>query len=77
MMRWDGRAWLDHLQGGGRLQPRPPYKGAAGCGQAPCKRRPPVGMAGCSQGPPAKGWPATARPPQGAVACSAPARGDR
>ncbi|RRT37048.1 hypothetical protein B296_00049685 [Ensete ventricosum] len=33
----------DHLQGGDRLQPRRPYNGATGCGQAPCKGRPPVG----------------------------------
>ncbi|RRT56897.1 hypothetical protein B296_00026006 [Ensete ventricosum] len=31
-----------HLQGGGRLQPRPPYKGATGCGQTPCKGWPPA-----------------------------------
>ncbi|RWW52786.1 hypothetical protein BHE74_00040779 [Ensete ventricosum] len=32
----------DHLQGGGRLQPRPPCKGVADYGQAPYKGRPPV-----------------------------------
>ncbi|RWV84429.1 hypothetical protein GW17_00053857 [Ensete ventricosum] len=31
--------------GSGRLQPRPPCKGVAGCVQAPCKGRPPAGAA--------------------------------
>ncbi|RWW42056.1 hypothetical protein BHE74_00052420 [Ensete ventricosum] len=28
---------VGHQQGGGRLQPTPPVKGATDCGQAPCK----------------------------------------
>ncbi|RWV97392.1 hypothetical protein GW17_00039820 [Ensete ventricosum] len=42
--RKGSRAWPGHLQGGDRLQPRPPYKGAVSCGQAPCKGRSPAGQ---------------------------------
>ncbi|RWV77464.1 hypothetical protein GW17_00061700 [Ensete ventricosum] len=56
-----------HLQGGGCLQPRPPCKGAAGFGQAPCKGQSPAGMTGCGQ-------PAMGCRPQGATACGAPTR---
>ncbi|RWV77948.1 hypothetical protein GW17_00061156 [Ensete ventricosum] len=42
MRRRDSKAWPDHVHGGDRLQPRPPCKGVAGCGQAPCKGRPPA-----------------------------------
>ncbi|RWW04769.1 hypothetical protein GW17_00031989 [Ensete ventricosum] len=53
MQRWlatamppAGRSAMSWLPArGGRLQPRPRYKGAIGCSQAPCKRRPPVGAA--------------------------------
>ncbi|RWV79845.1 hypothetical protein GW17_00058962, partial [Ensete ventricosum] len=48
----DSRAWPSHLQGGDRLQPRPPCKGAAGCGQAPYKGRPPAGAAAHKGQPP-------------------------
>ncbi|RRT44309.1 hypothetical protein B296_00011031 [Ensete ventricosum] len=41
--RRDSRAWPGHLQGGNRLQPRPPCKGATDCSQAHCKGRPPAG----------------------------------
>ncbi|RWV83078.1 hypothetical protein GW17_00055363 [Ensete ventricosum] len=53
-------AWLPIR--GGRLQPRPPCKGAVGCGQAPYKGRPLAGTAGC--GLPVRGCcPQTALPP--------------
>ncbi|RWW41862.1 hypothetical protein BHE74_00052626 [Ensete ventricosum] len=51
--RRGSRAWPFHLQGGDRLQPRPPCKGAAGYGQAPCKGRSPAGAAARKGQPPA------------------------
>ncbi|RWW13164.1 hypothetical protein GW17_00023138 [Ensete ventricosum] len=68
---------------GGRMQPRPPYKGAGGCGHEPCKGRPTAGAAT------ARGndrlWPGCSRRAckgrlpivrlQGATAYGAPARG--
>ncbi|RWV91132.1 hypothetical protein GW17_00046605 [Ensete ventricosum] len=66
MRRRDSRAWPDHLQGGGRLQPRPPCKGAAGCSQVPYKGRPPTRAAA------RKGWP-----PVGTIGYGQPARGCR
>ncbi|RRT58826.1 hypothetical protein B296_00024235 [Ensete ventricosum] len=51
----------NHLQGGDRLQPRPPYNATAGHGQAPCKGQPPA-VAAASQAR----TPATS--PQGAAA---------
>ncbi|RRT42598.1 hypothetical protein B296_00019839, partial [Ensete ventricosum] len=59
---------VDHLQGGGRLQPRPPCKGSADCGHAPARGdrlqpRPPCkGVAGCGKAP-VKGRSAAARSP--------------
>ncbi|RWV96079.1 hypothetical protein GW17_00041239 [Ensete ventricosum] len=38
MRRRDNMAWPGHLQGGGWLQPRPPCKGVASCGQAPLQK---------------------------------------
>ncbi|RWW61280.1 hypothetical protein BHE74_00031669 [Ensete ventricosum] len=43
--RRGSRAWPGHLQGGCRLQLRPPYKGATGCDRAPCKGWPSVAAA--------------------------------
>ncbi|RWW50820.1 hypothetical protein BHE74_00042880 [Ensete ventricosum] len=77
-------------RGHDRLQPRPPCKGAAGCGQAPDKGRLPAGVAAHKGQPPAgataarghdrlppgcKGRSPVARS-QGAAARGAPARGD-
>ncbi|RZS20551.1 hypothetical protein BHM03_00053081 [Ensete ventricosum] len=41
---------VGHLQGGDRLQLRPPYRGAADCDQAPCKGRPAVAKAPMQRG---------------------------
>ncbi|RWW40069.1 hypothetical protein BHE74_00054538 [Ensete ventricosum] len=56
-----------HLQGRGRLQPRPPCKGAVGCSQGPYAKgrsaatRPPAKGRSAATRPPAKGRPAVAR----------------
>ncbi|RWW05304.1 hypothetical protein GW17_00031430 [Ensete ventricosum] len=78
-------------KGGGRLQLRPPYKGATDCDQAPCKGRPPVGAAARKGRPSRKGQQPAARleggdrqrlalPPAGATVptarVAAPLQGD-
>ncbi|RWV85771.1 hypothetical protein GW17_00052413 [Ensete ventricosum] len=74
----------DHLQGGGRLQPRPPCRGGPTLARPPAKGRPATARASPQRGAPAhgqtaraaaRGWPVAARCPQGAAAASGHAIG--